>query len=238
MTSRLTEITASLRLAYLNAKVYINEIGFHSAQFSSADTNSISLHNWNSSVDRSKTLQRALEATRDYLDEYIILSSDELRKQTCIELGQLVYAITIIGKFTSGVWTPDIDALHFREGAKWHYYMKTLMKRFRGLVTLDENGREHINIFWHCRRLMGHIEKLYEPQISGGYFTTLERSGLPDVCMDLFVNKILLLGTDHEPTEHTTVPAERVPEKDDWSFDTLERWLSFPVDHDALLNYE
>ncbi|KAH8799179.1 hypothetical protein F5884DRAFT_905622 [Xylogone sp. PMI_703] len=132
-----TQNNVVLKLLCLTAHIHINEIGFHTAQ----------------SNCPNETLQQALNATKKFLDEYLVLPVDELRRQTIMEKSNLVYAISILGKFTSGVWTPNIEAIYFREAINFNYYMETLIVRLKWLVTSTENGYEQVDFFWHFRRI-------------------------------------------------------------------------------------
>ncbi|KAH8821930.1 hypothetical protein F5884DRAFT_107989 [Xylogone sp. PMI_703] len=238
-----TQNNVVLKLLCLTAHIYINEIGFHAAQSNCPVLGVATHHDWISSIQRSETLQQALNAAKKFLDEYLVLPVDELRRQTIMEESNLVYAISILGKFTSGVWTPNIEAIYFREAANFNYYMETLIAQLEWLVTSAENGCEQVDFFWHFRRIFQHTKKLYEPQISGEYFTTLDRSGLPDVCIDLSFNKILHLdvnpktASEEEMSDQTDQTSASVSQDGEWALDIPENWLSLPIDHDALPDY-
>ncbi|RFU31464.1 hypothetical protein B7463_g4854, partial [Scytalidium lignicola] len=236
-TSFSTDIwtSAALKMAQLNAQIYINEIGFYTPQTRTTASDAIGNHDWNSSIQRSETLQHSIDSVKKYLDEYLVLPVEELRRQTIVEESQLVYAISILGKFTSGVWAADLDAAYFRKAAKFNHYMVALIERLGTLITFAENGQEQVDFFWHFRRILQHTKKLYEPQINGGYFTTIEKSGLPDACIELSFNKILLLDVDpkhrtEECDSALALASQDTPQDNEWTFDISESWLSLPID--------
>jgi hypothetical protein len=225
-------------MAFLHINIYINEIGLHAIRpdpvQSIADTQS-SCREWYYAVARTDTLVACIESAKKHLDAYLRLPKGEVFQNTIMEEIKLVYSILIIGRFTSGVDSPFLDVSHLRETAKLGYYMSALIERLNKIITFNGNGREHIDFFWHYRRIFQHTKNWYEEQVRGGFFTTLEANGLPD-CTDLPFMEILEMDTDPryaDPPEFSE--AAPVAEEELWTVAMLEAWPVSTLDPRKIL---
>jgi hypothetical protein len=163
-----------------------------------------------------------------------MLSKGEVFQNTIMEEIKLVYTILIIGRFTSGVDSPFLDASHLRDIAKLGHYMSALIERLNEIISFNGNGQERIDYFWHLRRIFQHSKTWYEEQVRVGCFTTLETNGLPD-CMDLSFMEILEMEPDPQyapPPEF--LEAAPVAEDELWTVAMLEAWPTSTLDPRAI----
>lgn len=224
-------------MAFLHINIYINEIGLHATRpdpvQSIADAQS-SCREWYYAVARTDTLVAYIESAKKYLDAYLRLPKGEVFQNTILEEIKLVYAILVVGRFTSGVDSPFLDASYLRETAKLGHYMSALIERLNEIITFQGNGRERIDYFWQFRRIFQHTKNWYEEQVRGGFFTTLETNGLPD-CTDLSFMEILEMDPNPQyacPPEF--VGAAPIAEDELWTVAMLEAWPTATLDPRAI----
>jgi hypothetical protein len=223
----------AIRMAFLHINIYINEIGLHATRpepVQSIAAAQASCREWYYAVARTETLVACIESAKKFLEDYLRLPKEDVHKNTIMEEIKLVYSILIIGRFTSGVDSPFLDAPHLRETAKLGHYMSALIERANEIITFNGNGRERIDYFWHFRRIFQHTKNWYEEQVRGGFFTTLETNGLPD-CMELSFMEIL----EMDPNPQYECPPEfleaaPVEEDELWTVAMLEAWPTSTLD--------
>jgi hypothetical protein len=233
----LTQAQVAIRMAFLHVSIYINEIGLHAIRpdpvQSIAEAQS-SCREWYYAVARTDTLVACIETAKKYLDAYLRLPKGEVFQNTILEEIKLVYTILVIGRFTSGVDSPFLDASHLRETAKLGHYMSELIERLNDIIAFNGNGRERIDYFWHFRRIFQHTKNWYEEQVRGGFFTTLETNGLPD-CVDLSFMEILEMDPDPQYAGSAELlEAAPVTEEDLWTAAMLEAWPTSTLDPRAI----
>lgn len=220
-------------MACLYVSIYINEIGLHVTRpnaVKSIAAAQASCHEWYYATARTETLVTCIESAKKYLEVYLSLPKEDVFQNTIIEETKLVYAISVIGRFTSGVDSPFLDASHLRETAKLGHYMSALIEHVNEIITINGNGREHIDYFWHFRRIFKHTKNWFEEQVRGGFFTTLESNGLPD-CLEFSFMEILEMETDPQyecPPEFLDVAP--VEEDELWTVAMLEAWPTSTLD--------
>lgn len=219
-------------MAFLHINIYINEIALHATRpdlLEAVEAKS-SCGEWYHAVARSDSLVACIESAKKLLDAYLRLSKAEIFQNTITEELKLVYTILIIGRFTSGVDSPYLDASHLRETARLGHYMSALIERLSEIIASNSNGRERIDFFWHFRRIFQHTKVWYEEQVRGGYFTTLEMNGLPD-CIDFSFMEILEMKPDPQYACGLKIPqAAPVVEDDLWTVAMLEAWPTSTLD--------
>ena len=154
-------------MAFLHVNSYINEIGLHATRPNQVSlvTGQFSGREWYYAVTRTDTLVACIESAKKYLDAYLRLSKEELSQNTIMEEMHLIYTILIIGRFTSGVDSPYLDAAHLRETARLSHYTSALVERFSDVIGLSGNGKERIDYFWRIRRIFQHVKNWYEEQV-------------------------------------------------------------------------
>jgi hypothetical protein len=219
-------------MAFLHVNIYINEVALHTTRPGPLESvaGQSSVREWYYAVARTDTLVACIESAKKYLDAYLRLPKGDILQFTIMEEMKLVYTVLIIGRFTSGVDSPYLDASHLRETARLGHYMSALIERLSEVITLNGNGRERIDYFWHFRRIFQHTKNWYEEQVRGGYFTTLETNGLPD-CIDLSFMEILEMEPDPQYASEPEFPqAAPVPEDELWTVAMLEAWPTSTLD--------
>lgn len=226
-------------MTLLHIEIYVNEVGLHAARPDPIDSiaGQSNCREWYYAFARTDTLISCVESAKKYLDAYLKLSKADILQNTIMEEIKLVYVILIIGRFTSGVESPALDASHLRETAQLGHYMSALIERFSEIVAFDCDGRELIDYFWHFRRIFQHTKNWYEAQVRGGYFTTLEMNGLPD-CKDLSFMEILEMEPDPQyaaACEEELLPAAvSVTEDELWTVAMLNAWQTSTLDPNAI----
>ncbi len=224
-------------MAFLHLNIYVNEIGLHTSRpdpVQSIGAAQASCNEWYYAIARTETLIACIESAKKYLEAYLRLQREEVLQNTIMEEIKLVYSILVIGRFTSGVDSPFLDAAHLRETAKLGHYMSALIESLNEIITSNGNGRERVDYFWHFRRIFQFTKNWYEEQVRGGFFTTLELNGLPD-CMDLSFMEIL----EMDPNLQNTSPpdfldAAPVAEDELWTVAMLEAWPTSTLDPRAI----
>jgi hypothetical protein len=179
-------------MTFLHIQTYIHEIGLHTTRPSPSDLPlaQISCRDWYSSVARTETLVSCIDAAKNYLDCYLTLSIEEMHQNTIMQEMDLFYATLILGRYTTGVDSPYLGPEQLREVAQFGHYMTALVNHMSKLITITHDGTEQIDIYWHCRRIFQFTIDWLQVQIKGGYFTTLETSGVSE-CLDLSIVEIL-----------------------------------------------
>jgi hypothetical protein len=210
----------------LHLQIYINEIAIHAVKSNQLDSYSgqRSCRNWYSSVARNDTLLSCITATKKYLDLYITLSKEQMHRNTILQEITLVYGVLMLGRFTTGVESPFLDAIYFRESANFAYYIHALVNHMSKLVGFTGDGREQIDLFWHFRRIFQYTKNWYMEQVRSGDFTTLESSGIQN-CQELSFMEILQMDPDPQYGSETGCPPElMMPEDGLWVEAMQEAW--------------
>jgi hypothetical protein len=128
--------TASLTLRFYNLRVYINEIGLHVVRPSGKE---IMAHSWYYSTPRNESLIRCLQATKGYLDRYLLLTSEEMANLNMTDYIQSVYAILVLGAFAAGSYDSDtLDCINIEQTASLDYYLDALSAQALQLLAVSE----------------------------------------------------------------------------------------------------
>jgi hypothetical protein len=216
----------------LHIQIYVNEIGLHAVKPNPLDSYSgpRSCRNWYSSVARTDTLLSCITATKKYLDLYITLSKEQMNRNTILQEITLLNGVLMLGRFTTGVDSPFLDATYFRESANFAYYITALVNHMSKLVGFTSDGREQIDLFWHFRRIFQHTKNWLMEQVRDGDFTTLESSGVRN-CQELSFLEILQMDPDPQYASETGCPPELMMSEDELWVETMqEAWPTQTLD--------
>ncbi|KFZ20552.1 hypothetical protein V501_00059 [Pseudogymnoascus sp. VKM F-4519 (FW-2642)] len=219
---------AAIKMAQLSLHIYINEVGLYATRsypFES-DCGQTSCREWYSSVARTDSLASCLEATKSFLDRYLMLSNEEMRQNTVMEEMKLVRAILILGRFSLGVDTPHLKAACLRESAQSSYYMEALIQRMGRLISFTDSGHEQMDYFWQIRRIIQCTKNRHDEQTRTGNFT----SGLPDSCIDLSFMEPRQLEPDQRDAIGMFPPLAGPAFQEVWATDLLETWSTSTLD--------
>jgi hypothetical protein len=142
---------AAITSSYHCAKIYMAEVGFHAKAPSASEIMSRqSSRAWYYSPARGEILIECLQASKDYLDYLLTLSSKTFSEFAVTEYFRLIYAILIFGEFTAGCDCPSIGSVG--ERANILHYLDAFIGKLDSLVTFS--GTEEIPDFMWKLRMM------------------------------------------------------------------------------------
>ena len=146
-----------LSMSYHFLLIYINEVGFHASPPTTLElmTGGSTLRAWYHSSARNDSLIACLQAAKNYLDRFIELSPRQTIGFTIPDYLRLVYAVLILGRFTTGCDCPVLDSSSIRKTANLSYYLDRLIDKADDLITLSTDGGIN-NTFFHIRKLWKH----------------------------------------------------------------------------------
>lgn len=129
-------------MRFYHLRIYINEIGFHANKTSELETSSIaSRRSWYYSISRNEILIRCLQASRDYLDRYLLLTPEDQCSFTMIEFMNLVYVVLLLGDFATGICdSPSLDVAYIKETVNLEYYLDALSGQVYYVVSCAQLG--------------------------------------------------------------------------------------------------
>jgi hypothetical protein len=101
-----------LSMSYHFLRVYINEVGFHASPPSQIEliSGQSSLEAWYFSNARNESLIACLQAAKNFLDRFIELTPHQTVDFILSDYLRLVYAVLVLGRFTTGCDCPAFDA--------------------------------------------------------------------------------------------------------------------------------
>jgi hypothetical protein len=149
----LTYNKVQLSMSYHYLRIYIHEVGFHASPPSALElmTGGSTLRAWYHSNARNDSLIACLQAAKTYLDRFIEVSPRQMIDFTLPDFLRLVYAVLILGRFTTGCDCPVLDASSIRKIANLGYYLEKLIDKTDNLFMLC-NGEVN-EAFSHMRRM-------------------------------------------------------------------------------------
>ncbi|EXJ70962.1 uncharacterized protein A1O5_05955 [Cladophialophora psammophila CBS 110553] len=152
--------------SYHAIKIYAREIGFHAQPPSAFSVPTPgSGPPWYISPARHNSLLGCLEATTEYLDHLLSLSTSNILGFTTPDLLRLLYAVLVLGRFSNGVDAPLLDANLLRTVANLRYYLESLAAKFRDVLATIHNPSEHYLVY--LRRLVEDSKRWYTPALPG-----------------------------------------------------------------------
>ena len=223
-------------MSMLYMQIYVNEIGLHAVKPDPPDSypGPKGCRNWYSSVARNDTLLSCITATKKHLDVYLTLSKEQMHQNTILQEVTLIYTVFMLGRFTTGVDSPFLDATYFRESANFAYYLTALVNHMSKLVSFTSDGKEQIDVFWHFRRIFQHTKNWFMEQTRNGDFTTLESTGVQD-CQNLSFLEILQMDPDPQFAPENARPLELMLLENELGLEaTPEPWPAQTLDPRAI----
>jgi hypothetical protein len=153
----LTPGKVQLSMSYHFLRIYVNEVGFHASPPTTLElmTGGSTLRDWYHSSARNDSLIACLQAAKNYLDRFIELSPGQTISFTNLDYLRLVYAVLILGRFTTGCHCPVLDSSSIRKTANLGYYLDRLIDKADDLIILSTDGGIN-NTFFHIRKLWKH----------------------------------------------------------------------------------
>lgn len=141
-------------MSYHFLRIYISEVGFHASPPSPLELMSgqSSLKAWYFSSARNESLIACLQASKNYLDRFIELTPRQTIDFILPDYLRLVYAVLILGRFTTGCDCPVLDASYVRKTANMGYYLDKLIGKANDLIMLSPDGDVN-DTFYHLRKL-------------------------------------------------------------------------------------
>lgn len=143
-----------LSMSYHFLRVYINEVGFHASPPSAIElmTGGSSLRSWYYSSARNESLISCLQAAKTYLDRFLELTPRQTIDFTLPDYLRLVYAVLILGRFSTGCDCPVLDTASIRKTANMSYYLDRLTDKTDDMIMLSTEGEVN-EAFFHMRKL-------------------------------------------------------------------------------------
>ncbi|KAF4624390.1 hypothetical protein G7Y89_g13783 [Cudoniella acicularis] len=140
----------AIMMSFFAVRIYIYEIGFHAKV--PANSESMSTHSnhrsWYFAAARNKTLTRCLQAAKDYLDRFMLLSPPDIFDFMVQDFVQIVYAILILGAFTTPLDAPTLDHEHARETANVGHYLDLMINKIADIaIARDDNHNPYLHNF-------------------------------------------------------------------------------------------
>lgn len=165
---------AQIKLNFHSLRIYVNEVGFHAtapAEFGSLSE--LSAPSWYSSAARNDCLIRCLKATKTYLEQFLLLPDSEISSMVTFDLLQLVYAVLILGSFSSGFDAPNLDQTQVRKSANLEYYLNAVSDRFTRLISVQDPAADsykyHMNTLFQTSKRW-YVQMVTDPSPAGpGY---------------------------------------------------------------------
>lgn len=119
-------------------RIHINEVGFHASALPQDELLSPQLkaRSWYYSSARSESLIRCLQASKDYLDRFLSLSSEDILNGLLPDVLGLVYTVLVLGTFAVRIDTPSLDVLELREMANYEHYLNALVVKTTNIRAL------------------------------------------------------------------------------------------------------
>lgn len=149
---------------------------------------------------------RCLRATKTYLDEFLVLPDTVVSSMIAPDLLQLVYAVLILGSFSTGFDAPTIDRFQVQQSTNLEHYLSAVSARFASLISIEDpavNGYKH-----HMKTLFQTSKKWYiqmvtDPSPSGParFFSGEFMSTITGRCADLSVCEMSESDTADQWTE-------------------------------------
>jgi len=146
-------------------RIHLNEIGFHATALPQDEMLSPQLRSrsWYYCSARSESLIRCLQASKDYLDRFLSLSTEAIRHGTLPDVFCLVYAVLVLGTFAVRVDTPNLDAAQLREMANYEHYIDALIRKTTHVKAM--NTRAGSTDYLHYVHLLFQQTKVWYAQI-------------------------------------------------------------------------
>lgn len=187
---------ASLTLRFYNLRTYINEIGLHATRPSGVETMS---NSWYYSTPRNESLIRCLQATKGYLDRYLLLTSEEVANLNMTDYVHSVYAILVLGAFAAGAYDSDtLDSVSIEQIANLGYYLDALSAQALQLLAISETGSN--NYISHLYSLFQQSKVWYSQLVKDPTPIGMCITGRPTFCFMEIIPTIMARCVDFSGT--------------------------------------
>jgi hypothetical protein len=146
-------------MKFYNLRIYVNEVGFHATKPTEIEvmSNTTNLRSWYYSAARNESLIHCLQATKDYLDRYLSMASDDITNFTMTDFVSLIYAVLLLGAFATGACdSQTLDVAHIKQTANLDYYLDALSDQALQLISESKAGSNHYTshlygLFQQCK---------------------------------------------------------------------------------------
>jgi hypothetical protein len=144
----------TITTAYFTSKVYLYEVGFHTNASSSLELMSAQSghQTWHYSSARNDNLMACLQAAKEYVERLLLFPPAALYNFTLHDYVRLIYVILILGRFSSGCGSPNLDSDYLRKSANLDRYLTELIAMTEPLFS-SSNGADIPSYIWHVKRL-------------------------------------------------------------------------------------
>lgn len=151
-----------LRLLFHQKMIYIHEVGLHATPMVESDSLSGVIEtgrSWYRSTERCESLIRCLQATKEYLDQFLAIRLEFISRVTMPGFLHLIYAVLILGIFATDCDAPQLDGSHIRQIADFENYINSLSNKTRQVIAMTphvDSTREHmqnLHHLWHSSRI-------------------------------------------------------------------------------------
>lgn len=228
---------ATIAVSLYSLQIYITEVGFHAAPPSPLDLMSeYYAQSWYYSTARSETIIKCLQATKNYLDFFLALPNEAILNFCLPDLFRLVYAVLVLGTFTTGCGSPTLDDAHMREASGMLYYLDGLNTKTSSMIT-HTGSEENRDYMWHMRCIFQKTKTWYSciaaQSRSSGYL------GLDSRYLS-FMN--ILPGILGKCTDESTILSRHTEGNTETEYSASQPWpdgmseFRLIVDHPVILN--
>lgn len=205
-----------LMLSFHHLRIYVNEVGFHAAAPNEVDISSgqSTSNLWYHSAARNDSLMRCLHATKSYLDRFLSLPDSALLNMVMLDLLQLVYAVLILGSFSSRCDAPTLDSVELRQTANLEFYLKSISDKIFNIVALQDPA---------ANRYYRHVHTLF--QQSRVWYIQMITDPSPTGPPNFFFMDIIRTITGRCSDFSTTTALSESSEEEQWT-EMLSEWTS------------
>ena len=148
-------------------RIYLNEIGFHASPplpLALISEQSY-LQSWYHAPARNDRLIGCLKAAVEYSDNLLSLSFEDLLCFTMLDFVRLIYATSVLCRFTTGIDAPSLDAAFAHRTANLGFYLDGLSNKFSCLVGANHDP-DRKSYLWHMMRLFEKSKNQYNQIIN------------------------------------------------------------------------
>jgi hypothetical protein len=101
----------------------------------------VSPASWYFAAARNESLIRCLQATKEYFDRYLLLTSDDLSSLNITDFIPNIYAVLILGAFAAGAYnSPSLDVASIKQTANLDYYLDALSAQALQVLAVSPPG--------------------------------------------------------------------------------------------------
>lgn len=184
----------ALRLLFHHTRIFINEVGLHAIaplEVNILPGMTLTGICWYASPERSDSLIRCLQATKEYLDYFLVISPEAIVYFSMPVFIHLIYAVLILGSIATTSNSPRLDAAHIRRVAEFENYIGALSQKTLqviGTTSETDGAHGHLSNLHHLWQKSG---PWYSQVISSSGTASYSTLGCPDFSfMEIFSTTI------------------------------------------------